>query len=128
MTPVAGSAADPPLQERVTRAATDAAAAVPGVAQLRPGLADLVRTRAAELLRAGAGGGGAPLPSGIRVRRERAPDGWRVQVRLAVEHGRQALGVARAVRTAVADAVRAELGPGAGSTPVSVTVTVADLV
>ncbi|WP_208875479.1 Asp23/Gls24 family envelope stress response protein [Streptomyces armeniacus] len=106
---------------RVVHAASDAAAATDGVAFLRPGLADLVRGTG-NGARKGTTRSRAP---GVRARRTHDPEGWHVQLHLAVLRGHQAAAVTRAVRAAVETAVRGAL---AGPPPrVTVTVTVTDI-
>lgn len=102
---------------RVVHAAADAAENVPGVAFLRPGLADLLR------------GGERPRAGGVRARRETDSESWHIELHLAVHAGHRALDVVRAVRTDVAGAVRATLAPGArgGAARVTVRVTVSNI-
>lgn len=92
--------------------------AVPGVAFLRPGLADLLRTPAAARLSRG-----PAAPPGLRVTR-RAEE-WSVEIKLVLRRGHRALDVTRAVRAAAESALRDRTGR---STPVQVTVTVTGLV
>ncbi|MGK9461974.1 Asp23/Gls24 family envelope stress response protein [Streptomyces sp. G6] len=83
------------------------AAEVPGVAFLRPGLAELIR------------GSAGRTPAGVRVTRGSGTGPWEVDVQLVVRRGHRALTVARAVRDAVTAAL-ARTAPGA---QVTVTVT-----
>jgi hypothetical protein len=119
---------DQDVTARVTRAAAGAAERAPGVAFLRPGLAELVRGTALPYLRRPADSG--PRTGGVRARRADG-SGWRLELHLAVLDGHRALDVTRAVRAAVTEAVRAELY-AAGLSPadagITVTVTVADIV
>jgi uncharacterized alkaline shock family protein YloU len=81
------------LAGTVARVAAD----VPGVAFLRPGLADLLRS---------SGRTGPPrTPAGVRVARTAGPGPWEVDVQIVVRRDRHALTVARAVRDAVTDAL-----------------------
>ncbi|WP_037575058.1 Asp23/Gls24 family envelope stress response protein [Phaeacidiphilus oryzae] len=105
------------LQSRLTTGAAEAARRVPGVAFLRPGLA--------ELLRGGPGSGARAGTSGVRVRRGEAPGQWRLEIQLAARRGHRAADVARAVRASVEEAVRELLA--AEAAPVSVTVTITDV-
>lgn len=91
----------------------------PGVAFLRPGLADLLRSSA--LLRRGLPGAPAGS-SGVRVRRGAGPQDWSVEVYVVLHRGRRALDVTRAVRSAAADAVRRVAGEPA-EPGITVTVT-----
>ncbi|MFE7116983.1 hypothetical protein ACFU99_16370, partial [Streptomyces sp. NPDC057654] len=123
-----------PETARVLTAAADAARATPGVAFLRPGLADMVRGAAARRLPAGAGGAvaawGAARSRIAGVRAERLPGagGWQLRVHLAVRRGHQALAVTRAVRAAVTSAVvEAVTRPGEPAPHVGVSVTVTDI-
>ncbi|MFE0207970.1 Asp23/Gls24 family envelope stress response protein [Streptomyces sp. NPDC058985] len=90
-------------------------AEVPGVAFLRPGLADLVRGSA----RTGPPRAAGRAPAGVRVTRASGAGPWEVDVQIVVRRGHRALTVARAVRDAVTAAL-AEKAPGA---QVTVTVT-----
>ncbi|MEV2250308.1 Asp23/Gls24 family envelope stress response protein [Streptomyces sp. NPDC050147] len=91
----------------------------PGVAFLRPGLVDLLRSSA--VLRRG-------LPStpagsaGVQVRREKSGRGWSVEVYVVLHRGRRTLDVTREVRSAAAKAVERVTGEPA-ATGISVTVT-----
>ncbi len=106
---------------RVTQAAARAASAAAGVAFLRPGLAELVRGTALPYRQPGPGSG--PRTSGVRARRQGDPERWHVELHLAVLDGHRVLDVTRAVRVAVTEAVRAELGPQPPRVTVAVTVT-----
>ncbi|MFC8131229.1 Asp23/Gls24 family envelope stress response protein [Streptomyces sp. NPDC057302] len=103
-------------------AVKEAVLGTPGVAFLRPGLADLLRSSA--LLRRG-------LPStpagsaGVQVRRQKDTEDWSVEVYVVLRRGRRALDVTREVRSAAADAVRRVTGV---ATAPAVTVTVTGLV
>ncbi|WP_108987728.1 hypothetical protein [Streptomyces coelicoflavus] len=91
------------------------AAGVPGVAFLRPGLADLFRSSARTASRAAAG----DTPAGVRVSRASEAGPWEVDVQIVVHRGHRAVAVARAVR----DAVTAALSGAAPGAQVTVTVT-----
>lgn len=104
--------------EPVAEAAAGAATSTPGVAFLRPGLAELIRGSAA------ARSPGAPHAAGVRVRRRTDPERWDVQLYLAVLRGHRAVAVTRSVRSAVEAAVRGRLAPGVS---VHITVTVTDI-
>ncbi|MEU6288985.1 Asp23/Gls24 family envelope stress response protein [Streptomyces sp. NPDC046988] len=88
---------------------------VPGVAFLRPGLADLVRGAA----RTGPPRAAGRAPAGVRVARASGAEPWEVDVQIVVHRGHRALTVARAVR----DAVTAALAGTAPGAQVTVTVT-----
>ncbi|MFG2547574.1 Asp23/Gls24 family envelope stress response protein [Streptomyces sp. NPDC048232] len=88
---------------------------VPGVAFLRPGLADLVRGPA----RTGAPRAAGRAPAGVRVTRASGAGPWEVDVQIVVHRDHRALTVARAVR----DAVTAALAGTAPGAQVTVTVT-----
>ncbi|MGW0904890.1 hypothetical protein [Streptomyces sp. NPDC002853] len=113
---------DRDVSRGVANAVIEAVLATAGVAFLRPGLADLLRSSA--VLRRG-------LPStpagsaGVQVRREKDGGGWSVEVYVVLHRGRRTLDVTRAVRAAAAEAVGLVTGdPG---TP-RITVTVTGLV
>ncbi|HET6860569.1 MAG TPA: Asp23/Gls24 family envelope stress response protein [Streptomyces sp.] len=104
-----------PTRADLERLAAAAALGVPGVAYLRPGLADLLRGVQAQRQR-GAGG--------VRARATDDPRAWRIEVQLAVVRGHRAVDVTRAVRAAVETATTTA---GAGR-PAAVTVTVTGVV
>ncbi|MGR8012091.1 Asp23/Gls24 family envelope stress response protein [Streptomyces hypolithicus] len=118
-------------------AAAAAALAVPGVAYLRPGLADVLRGAAAQRLGgaesgagagAGAGSRSGSGSGGVRARvAEGAGAAWLIKVQLAVVRGHRALDVTRAVRTAVEAAAVTVTGGGAPRA-VAVRVTVTGIV
>jgi uncharacterized alkaline shock family protein YloU len=87
-------------------AAAEAARCVPGVAFLRPGVADLLRTRIADRTppRTPPTANRAP---GVRVSRDEG-DGWHLDIRLVLQRGHRALDVTRAVRAAVLAALPEE--------------------
>lgn len=87
---------------------------VPGVAFLRPGLADLVRASYASRDR---------RKSGVRVRPGAAPGAWRIEVQFVARRTHRTLDVTRAVREAVVG--MAEAGD---SGRIAVTVTVTGLI
>ncbi|MGQ4715283.1 Asp23/Gls24 family envelope stress response protein [Streptomyces anulatus] len=86
-------------RDRVAGAAAEAARGVQGVAFLRPGMADLLRTRIAERAprRASLTGN---RTSGVRVGRDEN-DGWHIDIRFVMCRGHRALDVTRAVQAAV---------------------------
>ncbi|NHI06259.1 hypothetical protein STPH2_1622 [Streptomyces sp. KO7888] len=92
------------------------AAGVPGVAFLRPGLADLFRRSSARTASRAAAGG---TPAGVRVSRASGAGPWEVDVQIVVHRDHRAVAVARAVR----DAVTAALSEAAPGAQVTVTVT-----
>lgn len=107
-----GGRAEPAL---TVRRAAAAARGVPGVAFLRPGIADLLR---------GAAGRGARDVAGVQARRAGGvPGGWEVTVELATLRGHRALDVTRAVRDAVTEAVAGAVGDAGCRVRVTVTVT-----
>ena len=108
------------MRDRLSRAATEAARNVPGVAFLRPGLADLLRASAAS--RAGRDARPSGRTSGVRVSALPEPSRWHIDIRFVARTSHRTLDVARAVRAAVARAVSAV--PGARDSPVEITVTV----
>lgn len=116
---------DQDVTARVTRAAARAAEETPGVAFLRPGLAQLVRGTALPRTNRAAD----PRTGGVRVRRLANGGGggerWHLELHLAVLRGHRALDVTRAVRRTVTAAVRTELAPEPA--PVALTVTVTDI-
>ncbi|MGW5860774.1 Asp23/Gls24 family envelope stress response protein [Streptomyces sp. NPDC055239] len=104
------------LADAVTEAVLD----TPGVAFLRPGLVDLLRSSA--LLRRG-------LPStpkgsaGVQVRRRKDTQDWSVEVYVVLHRGRRALDVTREVRSAAAKAVERVSGEQVAPAGIAVTVT-----
>ncbi|ATY99699.1 Asp23/Gls24 family envelope stress response protein [Streptomyces cavourensis] len=106
---------------RLAEAAAEAAEGVPGVAFLRPGVVDLLRTRVARAPRLATGPG--PRTQGVRVSRDGTTGTWHIDIRLVLHRGHRALDVTRAVHTATLAATRAE-----PSVPVRVTVTVTGVV
>ncbi|MEW1631423.1 Asp23/Gls24 family envelope stress response protein [Streptomyces sp. NPDC089173] len=111
------------LRDRLAEAAAGAAQEVTGVAFLRPGVVDLLRTRVAERAPRLATPTGART-QGVRVSRDEAAGSWHIDIRLVLHRGHRALDVTRAVHAATLAAVRAE--PAAA--PVTVTVTVTGVV
>ncbi|WP_328563466.1 Asp23/Gls24 family envelope stress response protein [Streptomyces coelicoflavus] len=96
------------------------AADVPGVAFLRPGLADLFRSSARTGPPRAAGRTPAGrTPAGVRVSRASGSRPWEVDVQIVVHRDHRAVTVARAVR----DAVTAALSGAAPGAQVTVTVT-----
>jgi uncharacterized alkaline shock family protein YloU len=84
-------------------AVAKAAAQVPGVAFLRPGIADYLRGAARPRV---LGRHGGP-PAGVRVARRERTGRWEVHVQVVVRGGHRAVDVARAVRAAASEAVAA---------------------
>lgn len=101
-------------RDQVAVAAAEAARGVPGVAFLRPGVADLLRARIAERTPFRAPQNGAP---GVRVGRDE-DDGWHIDIRFVLCRGHRALDITRAVRAAVVVAL-----PGEPVVSVRITVT-----
>ncbi|WP_103533745.1 hypothetical protein [Streptomyces sp. SM11] len=103
-------------RDRLAGAAAEAARGVRGVAFLRPGVADLLRTRIADRTtrRAPLTGNSAP---GVRVSRDEG-DGWHLDIRPVLRRGHRALDVTRAVRAAALAAL-----PEVPSVSVRITVT-----
>ncbi|WJV45754.1 Asp23/Gls24 family envelope stress response protein [Streptomyces flavofungini] len=94
-----------------------------GVAFLRPGLAELLRSSVG--LGAGrgtSGTSGAAGASGVRVDRGKGSQGLDIEVYVVLSRGHRALDVTRAVRSAVVAAL-GDQGPEAASARVKVTVT-----
>lgn len=108
-------------EQQASRALADAVGtavlATRGVAFLRPGLAELLRSSVG--LGAGRGTSGA---SGVRVERRKGSQGLDIEVYVVLSRGHRALDVTRAVRSAVVAALE-EQGPQAASARVRVTVT-----
>ncbi|MFG2648095.1 Asp23/Gls24 family envelope stress response protein [Streptomyces sp. NPDC048436] len=108
-------------------AVAEAVLGTPGVAFLRPGLVELLRSSA--LSKWGRGASGAPsTPSnsaGVRVTRRDGAQDWSVEVYVVLHRGRRALDVTREVRSAATEAVRREAG---GPAEPGITVTVTGLV
>ncbi|NEB56225.1 Asp23/Gls24 family envelope stress response protein [Streptomyces griseus] len=86
-------------RDRVAGVAAEAAQGVPGVAFLRPGVADLLRNRITERTPRRASLTANRTP-GVRVGRDEG-DGWHIDIRLVLRRGHRALDVTRAVRAAV---------------------------
>ncbi|PWS39994.1 hypothetical protein DKT74_35370 [Streptomyces sp. ZEA17I] len=107
-------------QDRLAEAAARAAEGVPGVAFLRPGVVDLLRTRVADRAPRLATGPG-PRTQGVRVSRDATTGTWHIDLRLVLHRGHRALDVTRAVHTATLVATR-------GEPSVSVRVTVTGVV
>ncbi|MFJ4970141.1 Asp23/Gls24 family envelope stress response protein [Streptomyces sp. NPDC088755] len=95
------------LRDRLAEAAAGAARSVPGVAFLRPGVVDLLRTRVADRAPRRTTGPGARA-QGVRVSRDEATGVWHIDVRLVLHRGHRALDVTRAVHAATLAAVHAE--------------------
>ncbi|MDX3589635.1 Asp23/Gls24 family envelope stress response protein [Streptomyces sp. ID03-2B] len=106
-------------RDRLAEAAAEAARGVPGVAFLRPGVADLLRTRIT---------GRTPLrthltgnrTSGVRVSRDEG-DGWHLDIRLVLRSGHRVLDVTRLVQKAVLAALPEEQEEQAVSVRITVT-------
>ncbi|WP_405677336.1 Asp23/Gls24 family envelope stress response protein [Streptomyces sp. NBC_01511] len=107
-------------KDRLALAAVDAVERVPGVAFLRPGLADLVRASYASRDR---------RKSGVRVRPGGDAASWHIEVQFVARRTYRTLDVTRAVRDAVLG-VTADLGEAGdtGRIRAAVTVTVTGLV
>ncbi|MFJ2769139.1 Asp23/Gls24 family envelope stress response protein [Streptomyces sp. NPDC087300] len=101
------------VTDAVTEAVRDAVLRTPGVAFLKPGLAELLRP--SPLLPTG-------RTAGVRVRRDKNTGNWQAEVQVVVARGHRALDVTREIRAAVAAAAPRE---AAG---IAVTVTVTGLV
>lgn len=110
-------------KHRLASAVVDAVERVPGVAFLRPGLADLVRA---------AYGSAAPYApyasrdrrrSGVRVRPGAVAGAWHIEVQFVARRTHRTLDVTRAVREAVLGVVAEAGDPGRRRTTVTVTVT-----
>ncbi|MET4926253.1 Asp23/Gls24 family envelope stress response protein [Streptomyces sp. PSRA5] len=99
------------MKDVLAQAAVDAVERVPGVAFLRPGLADLVLASYASRDR---------RKSGVRVRPGKVPGAWQIEVQVVARRTHRTLDVTRAVRDAVLGV--AEAGDG-GRITVTVTVT-----
>ncbi|MEV0126247.1 Asp23/Gls24 family envelope stress response protein [Streptomyces sp. NPDC050703] len=113
-----------PGSGELTEAVGRAVLATPGVAFLRPGLAQLVRA-SRTLARVRPASGGPSYASGVRVTRDAGA--WHAEVHVVLRRGHRAVDVTREVRAAVADAVRRTAAtpgaPGVGEPRVTVTVT-----
>lgn len=92
-------------RDQVAGKAVEAARGVPGVAFLRPGVADLLRTRITDRTQRRAPLTGNRTP-GVRVGRDEG--GWRLDIRLVLRRGHRALDVTRAVQAAVLAALPEE--------------------
>ncbi|MEW2162785.1 Asp23/Gls24 family envelope stress response protein [Streptomyces sp. NPDC007084] len=105
-------AAHDTLTEALARTVLD----VPGVAFLKPGLTDLLRSRTgAEPARPGA------RTAGIRVTRREESEPWEVDVRIVARKERRSVDVARATRQAVEESLAVLLPDGKASVRVTVT-------
>ncbi|MFD6920311.1 Asp23/Gls24 family envelope stress response protein [Streptomyces sp. NPDC059944] len=100
------------LTEALARTVLD----VPGVAFLKPGLGDLLRSRTG----AGAGRAGRQ-PAGIRVTRGDGSEPWEVDVRIVVRKERRGVDVARATRQALEESLATLLPDSNASVRVTVT-------
>ncbi|WP_369217821.1 hypothetical protein [Streptomyces flavofungini] len=114
-----------PASGELTEAVGRAVLATPGVAFLRPGLAQLIRaSRALARVRPGGGASGGPAyASGVRLTRDGGT--WHAEVHVVLRRGHRAVDVTREVRAAVTGALRG--ASGAAHEP-RVTVTVTGLV
>ncbi|ATL31543.1 Asp23/Gls24 family envelope stress response protein [Streptomyces formicae] len=97
----------------MTDVVRDAVLRTPGVAFLKPGIAELLRST--PLLPTG-------RSAGVRVRRDRSTGDWHVEVQVVVRRDHRALDVTREIRAGVTEAVARETGR------IAVTVTVSGLV
>ncbi|WP_308011872.1 hypothetical protein [Actinacidiphila acidipaludis] len=110
--------------------AARAALAVPGVAELQPGLGQRLAGAATWVRRAV----GAPSPSspssqgGVRADRVPGSAGWRLDVRCVLDRDRRALDVARDVRDQVRAAVVSHVSGDGSPEPVEVVVTVTRII
>lgn len=93
-------------RDRIAGAAAEAVRGVPGVAFLRPGVAELLRTRIADRIPRGTPPTGNRA-QGVRVSRDEV-DGWHLDIRLVLQRDHRALDVTRAVRAAVLAALPEE--------------------
>lgn len=104
------------VHDTLTEALARTVLEVPGVAFLKPGLTDLLRSRAG----AGAGRSGART-AGIRVTRRDGSEPWEVDVRIVARKERPAVDVARATRLALEESLAVLLPDGKASVRVTVT-------
>ncbi|MFG2497155.1 Asp23/Gls24 family envelope stress response protein [Streptomyces sp. NPDC048441] len=103
-------------EQRTPRALADAVRVAvlrtPGVAFMRPGLAELLRSslplRSARA--AGTARDPSESPSGVRVYRARGTEEWTVEVEIVLFRSHRALDVGRQVRAVAADAFQRETG------------------
>ena len=112
-----------PAHAVLVEQAAAAAAGVGGVAFLRPGLADRLRSvrhRAAN----GTGGTPAPVPApaGVRMTQPDADGPWHVEIHVVALRRARTVDVARAVRVTVARRLEA-LAPSQPAPRITVTVT-----
>jgi hypothetical protein len=98
----------------LAEALADAVRRVPGVAFLKPGIADRLRSALPRPTGRAAG-------AGLRVSRADGPEGWRVEVQIVTLADARALEVARDARAAVG-ALLADAAPS-GRAQILVTVT-----
>jgi len=91
----------------LTEHIAEAVAGVPGVAFLRPGLAGLLR--ASPSGKGMLSGRGAR--SAVRITRTRTPRSLAIEVSVVLRSSPRALDLTRAVRAAVLETVRTQLGP-----------------
>ncbi|WP_329229434.1 hypothetical protein [Streptomyces canus] len=111
-----------PAHADLVEQAAAAAAGVSGVAFLRPGLADRLRS---VRHRATNGTGGAPTgapPAGVRMTRPDADSPWHVEIHVVALREARTVDVARAVRVTVARRLGA-LSPPQPAPRITVTVT-----
>ncbi|MFI1681867.1 Asp23/Gls24 family envelope stress response protein [Streptomyces sp. NPDC020607] len=93
------------MTERLVSSATlaeavqEAVLGTPGVAFLRPGLADLLRA-AAPL---GRGATASPRSSAVRVSRDKGGAGWHAEIYVVLRRGHRTLDVTRELRAAVTE-------------------------
>ncbi|WP_030781600.1 Asp23/Gls24 family envelope stress response protein [Streptomyces sp. NRRL S-920] len=111
----------------LTDAVAGAVLGTPGVAFLRPGLAQLLRASSSLARRRAVGdtSGRPPRSSGVRVTRGGGAERWHIEVYVVLRRGHRAVDVTREVRTAVTEAVRRVAG---ARVPLRVSVTVTGLV
>ncbi|MDX2388997.1 MULTISPECIES: Asp23/Gls24 family envelope stress response protein [unclassified Streptomyces] len=107
-----------PAEQAAARIA-EAVLAVPGVAFMRPGLVDLLRSHTVTRAVLGSPKARPGTGSGVRITRTPGGHGTAVEVYVVLRHGHRALDVTRAVR----DAVHSAHPAGPRPMPVRVTVT-----
>ncbi|MEU6122135.1 Asp23/Gls24 family envelope stress response protein [Streptomyces sp. NPDC047123] len=91
-------------------AVREAVLGTPGVAFLRPGLAELLRAANPLAGRQAPAATPSARTSAVRVTRDGGTDRWHVEVYVVLGRGHRALDVTRAVRAAVTGALRRTTG------------------
>ncbi|MFD7791235.1 MULTISPECIES: Asp23/Gls24 family envelope stress response protein [unclassified Streptomyces] len=104
------------VHDTLTEALARTVLEVSGVAFLKPGLGDLLRSRAG----AGAGRSGGHT-AGIRVTRRDESEPWEVDVRIVARKERRTVDVARATRQALEESLATLLPDSKASVRVTVT-------